>query len=190
MVNKNGLSILRQFLMEYGSIMGISWTAVFALYVIGFRSGNGIFLLLAFLGLIAILALEFYLGIRVKKRTLQLSLNISPLFTFVNIFSMFMYACLLCGAMEFIYFQIIDKGTLFAAVEQMVSQSDVKQAYYQMGMKDSYDQAISLITEIATLPALDKTILLFNQNFFTALIIAVPVTVANWFYKPKDQAQA
>ncbi|MBQ9362122.1 MAG: DUF4199 domain-containing protein [Bacteroidaceae bacterium] len=190
MVNKNGFSILRQFLMEYGSIMGICWTVVFALYVIGFRSGNGIFLLLAFLGLLAILTLEFYFGIRVKKRTLQLSLSISPLFTFVNIFSMFMYACLLCGAMEYIYFQIMDKGSLFTAIEQMMSQSDVKQTYYQMGMKESYDQAISLIAEISTLSALDKTILFFNQNFFTALIIAVPVTVANRFYKPKDQTQA
>ena len=176
--------------MEYGSIMGLSWTAVFALYVIGFRSGNGIFLLLAFLGLLGNVALEFYFGIRVKKRSVQLNLSLSPLFTFVNIFSMFMYACLLCGAMEYLYFQAIDKGTLIAAIGQMVEQSDVKQTYYQMGMKESYDQVVSLINEVSSLSALDKVILLFNQNFFTSLIIAVPVTMANWFYKPKDVAQA
>lgn len=190
MVNTNGLPVLRQFLMEYGSIMGLSWTAVFALYVIGFRSGNGIFLLLAFFGLIGILALEFYFGIRVKKRILQLNLSLSPLFTFVNIFSMFMYACLLCGAMEYIYFQIIDRGTLLSAIEDMVNNSDVKQMYQQMGMKESYDQIVNLVSEIATLSALDKVIILFNQNFFTALIIAIPVTVVNWYYKPKNLTQA
>ncbi|MBQ9640501.1 MAG: DUF4199 domain-containing protein [Bacteroidaceae bacterium] len=186
MKKENGLSILRQFIMEYGSIMGISWTAIFALYVIGLRSGNGIFLIIALFGLIALLVQDFYFGIRIKIRTIQLGLTLSPLFTYINIFSMFMYASLICGALEYFYFSLLDHGALVGALQNMMENKATQEMYNQMGMKESYQQARSLITEIGSLSALDKVIILFNQNFFTGMIIAIPVTVANWLYRHKS----
>ena len=42
MSNEN-LSTFRKFVMEYGSILGLCWTAYFACYVIGFRTQSGLF---------------------------------------------------------------------------------------------------------------------------------------------------
>lgn len=185
MVNANGLAVLRQFLMEYGSILGLSWTAVFGLYVAGIRTQDGTVLLAAFLGLFIILGLTFMLGMRAKVRSVQLQVRLSPFFSFVNIFSMFMYASLLCGAMEYAYFQFLDKGALSGALQTMFADAELRMAYQQMGMLETYKQLREIITEVGTLSALDKVLLLFNQNFFVGLIVAIPVTITYWFYKPK-----
>ena len=63
------ISILRKFIMEYGTILGLCWTAVFALYIIGFRTQSSLCMFLGLLGLIAVAVLEFYLGCRTKKRS-------------------------------------------------------------------------------------------------------------------------
>ena len=57
MSNEN-LSTFRKFVMEYGSILGLCWTAVFACYIIGFRTQSGLSMLLGICGLIALLPLE------------------------------------------------------------------------------------------------------------------------------------
>ena len=179
------LSTLRQFIMEYGSLLGISWASVFSLYILGLRQQNPLFLLLAVLGLIAVLPLALYLGARLKKRTVQLGLQLSPLFSLLNIFSMFMYACILCGAIEFAYFQFLDQGTLVQSLLTLLTQADTRQLYTQMGMTATYDQALELLRQLDTLSAFDKAMLLFSQNFWTSVLLAIPVTLVNRFYTPK-----
>ena len=183
MPNEN-LSILRKFIMEYGSILGLCWTAIFACYVIGFRSQNGFFMLLAICGVIALLPLEFYLGIRIKKRSLQLDINLSFLFSFMNILSMFMYACLLSGCIEFIYFAYIDKGELFNSINTMLASADIKELYHQTELSAYYEQITEMIQELELLSAFDKTMLLFNNSFLTSLILSLPVAATAYFYKP------
>ena len=96
-----------------------------------------------------------------------------------------MYASLLCGALELAYFQFLDKGALTEALQAMFRDAEVRQTYQQLGMSATYREVTDLITEVGTLSALDKTLLLFNQNFFVGLILSVPVPVAYWFHKPR-----
>ena len=183
MSNEN-LSTFRKFVMEYGSILGLCWTAVFACYVIGFRTQSGLSMLLGICGLIALLSLEFYLGIRMKKRSLQLSIPFTFLFSLINTVSMFMYACLLSGCMQFIYFAHIDKGNLFSSINAMLTSSDIQNTYRQAGLSAYYTQIIDMIHELELLSAFDKTLLLFNNNFLTSLILSLPIAVTAYYYKP------
>jgi len=180
----NNLSILRKFVMEYGSILGLCWVAVFSFYVIGFRTQNGIFMLLGMCGIFGLLALEIFYAIRIKKRTVQLDLKLSALLTYLNSLSMFMYACLLCGCLEYIYFAYIDKGMLFTSIQSMIDAADIQSVYKQMGMSDYYKQVTTTISQLQSLSALEKTMVLFNQNFFFSLILAIPVAIVSYFYKP------
>ena len=181
----NNQPILRQFIMEYGSILGLSWTAVFTLYAIGFRQQSGTLLALGFLGLMALLAVEALLGIRIKVRTIQLQLRPTFVLSFLNVLSMFMYACILCGALEYCYFAWLDKGAVVSALNTMMTESDLKQVYHQMGMQEAYKQVEQALGEFSALSAYEKTFLLFNQNFFTGLILSLPIGLVSYFYKPK-----
>lgn len=178
------ISILRKFIMEYGTILGLCWTAVFALYIIGFRTQSSLCMFLGLLGLIAVAVLEFYLGCRTKKRSMQLQIRLTPLFTFMNILSIFMYACLLCGCMEYIYFAYMDKGVLLDSILLMLNTPELKNTYGQMGMTDYYKQLTDTIAELNALSAFDKTLILLNQNFITSLIISIPVAIVSHFYRP------
>lgn len=170
--------------MEYGSILGLCWVAVFACYIIGFRSQNGFFMLLAICGLIALLPLEFFLGIRIKKRSLQLDIRLTFLLSFMNVLSMFMYACLLSGCMEFVYFAYIDKGELFSSIDSMLTTADIKDLYQQSGLSAYYKQITDMMQELEQLSAFDKTMLLFNNSFLTSLILSIPIAISAYFYKP------
>ena len=182
---KTSQPLLRQFIMEYGSILGLSWTAVFALYVIGLRQQSGACLGAAFLGLLLLLAPTAMLAVRIKVRTVQLQLRPTFIYTLLNVLSMFMYACLLCGAFEYSYFAFIDKDTLARAATAMLSDEQYRQLYTQAGMKQTYTQALQAINEFAALSAFDKTLLLFNQNFFTSLILSLPIGAISYYYKPR-----
>lgn len=182
----NNQPILRQFIMEYGSILGLSWTAVFAIYVIGFRQQN--FPLLAiggFAGMLTLLAVETILGIRIKVRTVQLELRPTFTLSLLNVLSMFMYACILCGALEYCYFAWLDKGAIVSALNAMFIDSDMKEIYQQMGMQETYKQLEQALGQFGTLSAYEKTFMLFNQNFFTGLILSIPIGLVSHFYKPR-----
>ncbi len=183
-MQNNNLTILRKFVKEYGSILGLCWVAVFACYVAGFRTQNGIYMLLGLIGIPSLLVIEILLGIRLKKRSVQLELQLTPTITWLNSLSMFMYACLLSGCMEYIYFAYMDKGTLVDSIQTMINASDLKALYLQMGLSEYYHQISTLVEELHTLSAFDKTMILFNQNFFAALILSIPVAVVSYFYKP------
>ena len=181
----NNQPILRQFIMEYGSILGISWTAVFALYVIGLRQQSGTLLAVGFLGLLALLAIEAMLGIRIKVRTVQLELRPTFILSLLNVLSMFMYACILCGALEYCYFAWLDKGAVVSALNALILDSNMKEIYHQMGMQETYKQLEQALGQFGTLSAYEKTFMLFNQNFFTALILSIPIGLVSYFYKPR-----
>ena len=183
-MQNNNLTILRKFVKEYGSILGLCWVAVFACYVAGFRTQNGIYMMLGLIGIPALLVIEILLAIRLKKRSVQLELQLSPTITWMNSLSMFMYACLLCGCMEYIYFAYMDKGMLVDSIQSMIAAPELKAIYLQTGLTDYYHQISTLVEELHTLSAFDKTMILFNQNFLAALILSIPVAVVTYFYKP------
>ncbi len=183
-MQNNNLTILRKFVKEYGSILGLCWVAVFACYVAGFRTQNSIYMMLGLIGIPALLVIEILLVIRLKKRSVQLELQLSPTITWLNSLSMFMYACLLSGCMEYIYFAYMDKGMLIDSIQSMINGSELKTVYLQMGMTEYYRQISALVEELHTLSAFDKTMILFNQNFFTALILSIPLAAVSYFYKP------
>lgn len=183
-MQSENLSILRRFIMEYGTILGLCWVAVFLLYVVGFRTQDGIFMMLGLVGLIGLVAVEFCLGCRLKRRSLQLGIRLTPLFSFMNIVSIFMYACLLCGCVEYIYFAYIDKGTLFDSILAMLNAPELRNTYGEMGMTEYYKQAIDTVNELGTLSAFEKTLILFNQNFFASLVLSIPVAIVYYFYRP------
>lgn len=183
MPNEN-LSILRKFIMEYGSILGLCWVAVFASYVYGFRTQSGLLMFLGMLMLLLLLPIEFFLGMRMKKRSVQLEIPMSFLFTYMNVLGIFMYACLLSGCMEYVYFAFIDKGELFNALNTMLTSADVEALYKQTGLNSYYKQIIGMLDELSYIPAFDKTLLLFNNSFITSLILSLPVAIVAYFYKP------
>ncbi len=166
----------RQYAMEYGTFLGIAWTIVFIIYVMGFRTGNGLFFFLGLTGLACLLILPFIFAWRIKKlqpdneglgfiRALSFTINL------------FMFACIFTGACEFVYFNYMDGGQLTEAVRKMFTSPEMKEAYTNMGLSETYSQMQDNLTQVSNLSAFEKTEMLFNSNFLFSVILFLPVSL-------------
>lgn len=169
-MNTENASIFRRFIMEYGTIIGLLWSAIFFLYVIGLRSNHPFLLTIAMCMLLILPFVEFFYALRLKIRAHQLSQSMNFLQSLFFLFNMLMYSTLICAAIEFGYFEFFDKGTLIYTIQQTLDNKEALDVYTQMGMNDTYSQLIGIIKEYAELSSFEKTLLLFNQNFIISAI--------------------
>jgi len=165
----------RAYAMEYGTFLGIAWTLVFTIYVFGFRTGNPNLFLLGFLGFMVLAFLPFLFAWRVKQMQYEgEKLGFLKAMSFsLNLFG---FACIFTGICEYAYFCFFDNGELLTGFTNMFINPEMKTAYNQMGMAESYSQLSELLTQMQRLTAFEKTELLFNSNFMISLLMFIPVS--------------
>ena len=167
--------------MEYGTFIGLTWGGMFLTYVEGISYNNGLLMLLCFmLGGVA-LVLPFVLAFRLNRKMALAGEHLSYFQGLFFAFSMFMYGCLLNGLIVFAYFQFLDNGLLMEQLNAMLTQPEMVKMYEQMGMGDQHAQMMSILAEADALSAWEKTLMIFNNNFFISMFLSVIVAfVASW----------
>lgn len=169
------------YAMEYGTCLGLAWIAVFALYVGGLRTMNPLLLMLTILEWVCLPVLAFLLARRFRQ---QLPDESSLGFARAYLWCMvtLVYACLLTGAAEWLYFAYMDRGVLFAQLRSFFENSSVNPAL--MGLTQAEMQA--LLDAVQGLSTKELVLSLLNQNVFFSLFLAFPM--AFFARKPKREA--
>lgn len=158
------------YAMEYGTCLGLAWIVVFALYVSGLRTMNPLLLLLAFFACACLPVLAFLLAHRFK---LQLPEESSLGFGRAYLWCMvtLVYASLLTGAAEWLYFAQMDKGVLFAQFRSFIEDSRVN--YVGMGLTKA--DMVAMIDAVQGMSPRELVLSLLNQNVFLSLFLAFPM---------------
>lgn len=163
----------RAYAMEYGTFLGIAWTAVFILYAISFRTNSPTYSFFALMGFISLGILPFIFAWRVKQ--MQNKGEGLGFFRAIGFtFNLFMFASLFSGACEYAYFAYFDNGMLLDGVTRIFVEQ--KESYKQMGMTESYDQILEMIKTAQGLSSFEKTEALFNSNIILSLFFLLPVS--------------
>ena len=111
---------LRAFARVDGARLALLWVASFACYVWGLRTPE-----LGLLSMGLALATPFYCTRRLRRFKAD-ALDGQPLSFgrgYAYVVFMFLYACLLFAAAQFVYFNFIDKGYFIGAISDMMAQA-------------------------------------------------------------------
>lgn len=175
MATKN--TVYRSYSMEYGTFVGLCWGAMFLCYVEGISYQNGLLILLcvALLGVACVL--PFVLAMRLNRKHFSIGEQLSYWQGLLFAFSMFMYACMMNGLIVFAYFQFLDNGLLMEQLESLVNMPEMVTTYQQIGMGEQYEQMISMLQQMDNLTPFEKTLLIFNNNFFISIILSFVVGI-------------
>ncbi len=161
----------RAFALEYGTILGIAWTAVFAAYIYGVRTWDALVLMGCYGGVLLIAVLPFILARRYKRvHTLpEEEITYSSAIHFC--FLMFSYAILLTGVCQYIYFAYIDGGSMIQALRDFMTNPETvtaMQTFNATDMKLTMEQSLDTL---AVLSPLDITLSLFQMNITVSLVL-------------------
>ena len=158
---------------EYGTFLGAAWVLVFVLYVICFRTMNPLLMFVSCILFLSLPLFGFYLARRFKQQMPEdVSIGYGRAYWFC--LSMMLYACLLTGVVELVYFKFLDHGAVFNSFYELMDDPATKFTYQQMGMKESLETLKESIDMVSSLSAVDLCLSLFNQNFLLSLILAIP----------------
>ncbi|MCH5175290.1 MAG: DUF4199 domain-containing protein [Prevotellaceae bacterium] len=171
-------NIYRSYSMEYGTFVGLGWGALFLCYVGGIVMNNAILMLLCVAVGLACLLLPFWFAMRLNKMLHGVGEKLSYLQGLLFSVSMFMYACLMSGLVAFAYFRFMDSGALYEALHSMITQPEMVATYKQMGLGEAYSQMQTTLSEMQSMSAFDKALLLFNNNFCFSIIMSFLVAIA------------
>lgn len=167
----------RSYSMEYGTFVGFSWGALFLSYVEGISYNNGLLMLLCFMLAGVSLVLPFLLALRLNRKMFLADERLSYLQGLLFSISMFMYACLMNGLIVFAYFSFLDDGLLYEQLNSMLTMPEMVQTYQQIGMSEQYDQMVNMMGELNGLTVFEKTLMIFNNNFFFSIIMSFAVAI-------------
>ena len=167
--------------MEYGTFVGLSWGALFLSYVEGISYNNGLLMLLCIMLCGVSFVLPFVLAMRLNRKLWMAGEQLSYFQGLIFSFSMLMYSCMMNGLIVFAYFRFLDNGLLYEQLNQMLHMPELVATYQQIGMGEQYKQMMSMMEEMDGLSAFEKTLLIFNNNFFFSIILSFVVAiVASW----------
>ena len=179
-------TVYKSYSMEYGTFVGLTWGGVFLTYVEGISYNNGLLMLLCFMLCGIAIVLPFVLAFRLNQKMALVKEQLSYFQGLFFAFSMFMYACLFNGLIVFAYFQFLDNGLLMEQLNAMLTQPEMLKMYEQMGMGEQHAQMMDILAEADGLSSWEKTLLIFNNNFFISLFLTIIVAwVASWKRKMK-----
>ena len=163
--------------MEYGTFVGMSWGALFLSYVEGIVYDNTLLILLCFMLCGVAFVLPFVLAMRLNRKMFLVGEKLSYLQGLLFSISMFMYACLLNGLIVYAYFQYMEEGMLFGRLNEMFTMPEMVQTYESIGMGVQYQQMMNMVNELGSMSALDKALMVFNNNFFYGLTLSFVVAI-------------
>ena len=177
-------TIYRSYSMEYGTFVGLAWGGIFLSYAEGISYNNGLLMLLCFMLCGVAFILPFVLAFRLNRKMALAGERLSYFQGLLFAFSMFMYACLMNGLIVFAYFQFLDNGLLMEQLNATLLQPEMVKTYEQMGMGEQHAQMMDILKEADALSNWEKTLLIFNNNFFFSLILSFVVAwVSSWKVK-------
>jgi len=136
----------------------------------GLRTMNPLLLLLAILAWACLPVVAFLLAHRFKRQLPEetsLGFGRAYLWCMVTL----VYACLLTGAAEFLYFEFMDKGMLFAQLRSFMEDSRV--SYVGMGLTQADME--SMMDAAQGLSPKELSLSLLNQNVLLSLFLAFPM---------------
>ncbi len=161
----------RAFALEYGTILGIAWTAVFAAYVYGLKSWDALVLLLCYAGLIIIGVMPFLFARRYKRMHTAPEETITYSQAIHFCFLMFSYAILLTGVCQYIYFAFMDGGSLIQSLRDFMTAPETIDTMKAFGNDDMKVMMETSLEQLSTISPLDITLSLFQMNITTSLIL-------------------
>lgn len=167
----------KSYSMEYGTFVGMSWGALFLSYVEGISQDNAFLILVCFALCGVAFILPFMLALRLNRKLFMVGERLSYFQGLLFSFSMFMYACLLNGLIVFVFFNFMDDGELFSQLNKMITMPEMVTTYQQIGMGEQYSQMLKMLEEANGLSALEKTLMVFNNNFFFSIIFSFVVAI-------------
>jgi phosphotransferase system glucose/maltose/N-acetylglucosamine-specific IIC component len=165
-------TLYRPYSMEYGTFVGLSWGALFLSYAKGICDGNSFLIFLCLILCGVSFFLPFVLAMRLNRKLHLIGERLSYWQGLLFSFPMFMYACLMSSLIIFAYFQFFDNGMLLEQLIEMMTQAEIVETYRQLGMTEQYKQMVDIVHEVDFLSPLDKTLALFNNNFFFSAIMS------------------
>ncbi len=168
----------RAFALEYGTITGIAWIAVFAAYIYGVRTWNPLVLMGCYGGLLLIALLPFILVRRYKRVHTDTNETITYGQAIHFCFLMFSYAILLTGVCQYIYFAYIDGGGLIMALKEFMTSPETTTALQSVNATDLSLMMEQSIDTLAVLSPLDITMSLFQMNITVSLFMIFIVALA------------
>ncbi len=161
----------RAFALEYGTILGIAWTAVFAAYIYGLKNWDPIVLLLCYAGLILIAVMPFLLARRYKRMHTAPEETITYGQAIHFCFLMFSYAILLTGVCQYIYFAYMDGGVLIQSLRDFMTAPETLDTMKALGNDDIKVMMETSLEQLAAISPLDITLSLFQMNITTSLVL-------------------
>lgn len=183
-------NIYKSYSMEYGTFVGLTWGGVFLTYAEGISYNNGLLILLCFMLCGVAMVMPFVLGWRLNRKMALAGERLSYFQGLFFAFSMFMYACLLDGLIVFSYFQFLDGGLLMEQLNATLMQPEMVKTYEQMGMGAQHAQMQEILIEADGLSAWEKTLLIFNNNFFFSIILSLVVAWVASLSRPHNERKS
>lgn len=162
----------RAYATEYGTFLGVAWVIVFALYVLGICNMNMLFMFVACIGICMLPFVAFYFAWRYKQH-LEPGEKLPFFSAWMFSIMMFVYACLLTGAAEYVYFAYMDDGALLGQFYSVLEDEETIKLYKQMGLSETLGILRESLDEMSKLSPLDMALMLFNQNFFMSIILSI-----------------
>ncbi len=153
--------------------MGVAWIVVFFLFTLSFRTMSPFVMLLAMASLLVLPLIAFFFSYRIKMR-LPSGIGFSFGRAYLFCLMMFVYACLLTGAAEFVYFRFLDDGAIITQLESFAYDPQTEQLYTQMNTEQMLEMLKESVATLSQMSSLDITISLLNQNILISLLLSVP----------------
>ncbi len=165
----------RRFSVEYGTLLGIFWSATFLILTEGLTENNPFVIMLGMFMMGLSIFLPFYFAWRYKQHLTTPSDRVSFGMAWGFSAMMFLYASFITGVTEFLFFKFIDKGQLFAYFQQTLSAPEIIKQYKEMGASDILNQSKIQLKVMASLSPLDMALNLFANNILISIVFSFPV---------------
>lgn len=179
---------LKAYSLEYGTIVGATWAALLFCYAYGVREMNAFLILSCLVLCAACLFLPLILARRLNGIAFQAGTSITYLQGLLLSFSMFLYASLFNACATYCYFEFLDGGTLFNAINEMLSDAQAETMYSQMGMAEQYKEVVNSLGEMNLLGSFDKALIMFNNNITIGILASFVVALFfSWKRTPQEK---
>ena len=173
-MNNNNAFPYRAYAMEYGTFLGIAWTAVFFLFIATIRTASDLYAILAFFAFLSLAIIPFLFAWRIKQlqgKGESLGILRGCLFSF----NLFMFASLFTGACEYAYFAFFDHGTFVDSFMKIYFNPEIANVYKTAGLNDLYGEAKTGLMQFGNLSPYEKAGSFFTFSFYTSLFFILPV---------------
>lgn len=165
----------KEFCAEYGTFTGIVWSITFLLCTEGLTGNNILYLMLGMGLLLICLITPFYFAWRYKQHLTTPGDRVPMGMAFFFAIFMLVYACIITGVAQFLYFNFIDKGRLLEYFQATMSNPEVINQYKQIGAAEILEQSRTQLQEIANLSPLELTLNLFANSILGSVVLSIPV---------------